>query len=341
MVKGISKILVFLLVCLLVAFVFLNRDKQWAGFTNYTHTTQEGEVFQRGPTLWEWMKLLIVPAVLAFGGFWLNSQARQSESKIASDRNQEAALQTYLDRMTELLLKEKLRDSKPEDEVRTVARTRTLTVLRGLEEKRKSAVMWFLLESKLVSADPQQKDGSGPIVSLSGADIGGADLTRANLSGADLHGADLSGANLDTANLSKALLSGADLSKAFLNHTDLREADLIAANLSAAILVEADLLGADLSGANLSGANLFAARLTEADLFGADLSGADLSDARVTSEQLRSARALDKAVMPIGTIYKPGSLGPKPPSPETTAPATTSGQEPPESHTPTETGKSE
>jgi hypothetical protein len=251
-------------------------------------------------TLWDWLDLLIIPIVAALGGFWLNrisqrierdraDRERQLEREIASERNQEAALQAYLDRMTDLLLKEKLRDSKPGDEVRTVASTRTLTVLRGLERERKNAVVWFLVESNLVSADPQQNDASGPIVSLAVTDLSGVDLTGAFLSRADLFRANLSHARLPLANLTEAYLSGANLS----------DADLSAANL----------LRADLSGANLREAHLY--------------------EAMVTPEQLRSASSLNGATMPDGTTYTPNSLGSKPAAPETTAPGTLSGQESP------------
>jgi hypothetical protein len=32
-----------------------------------------------GITLWEWVKLLIVPAVIAAGGLWFNTQQRERE----------------------------------------------------------------------------------------------------------------------------------------------------------------------------------------------------------------------------------------------------------------------
>ena len=241
-------------------------------------------------TLWDWLDLLIIPVVAALGGFWLNrtsqriervraerehqierdraDRERQLEREIASERNQEAALQAYLDRMTDLLLREKLRDSKPGDEVRTVASTRTLTVLRGLDRERKNAVVWFLVDSSVVSADPRQKDASGPIVSLAVADLSGVDLTGAFLSRADLFRANLSHARLPLANLTEAYLSGANLTEAHL------------------------------SGANLLGA----------DLSMADLTAAYLHEAIVTPEQLRSASSLNGATMPDGTTFTPGSL---------------------------------
>ena len=70
-------------------------------------------------TLWDWMELLVIPLVLAIGAFYLERSERavdrktaddraKLERELATDRQQEAALQAYLDRMAELLLKENL-----------------------------------------------------------------------------------------------------------------------------------------------------------------------------------------------------------------------------------------
>jgi hypothetical protein len=38
-----------------------------------------------GITLWDWAKLLIVPAVIAAGGLWFNAQQRDRERQLAAD----------------------------------------------------------------------------------------------------------------------------------------------------------------------------------------------------------------------------------------------------------------
>ena len=65
--------------------------------------------------------------------------------KFAEDRQQETRLQTYFDRMTELLLEEGLRESEKGDETRSIARTRTLSTLRALNVERKQYLIRFLL----------------------------------------------------------------------------------------------------------------------------------------------------------------------------------------------------
>jgi len=99
-----------------------------------------------GITLWEWVKLLMVPAVIAAGGIWFNRQQRQRESEIAEQRAQDEALQEYLEQMSQMLTdKERpLCRAQPGDDLSTVARARTLTVLTRLDDDRKGTVVRFL-----------------------------------------------------------------------------------------------------------------------------------------------------------------------------------------------------
>jgi uncharacterized protein YjbI with pentapeptide repeats len=81
-----------------------------------------------------------------------------------------------------LLLEKNLRNAEAGGEVRTLARARTLTVLRTLDLNRKRQVFQFLAEAKLI----QTVVGREPIIKLGGADLSGdTDLRHANLSGAD------------------------------------------------------------------------------------------------------------------------------------------------------------
>ena len=96
--------------------------------------------------------------MLAIGAFWLNqlqknrdervtAQRDKTERDIAADNQREAALQAYLDKMSELLLEKKLRNSAEEDEVRKIARVRTLTLLPRLDAIRKRSILQFLYET--------------------------------------------------------------------------------------------------------------------------------------------------------------------------------------------------
>jgi uncharacterized protein YjbI with pentapeptide repeats len=286
-------------------------------------------------TLWDWMNLLLVPIFLVGGFVFLSRSQRANEPhpiedeadvarEIAVDHQQAAALQAYVDRMSELLLKDKL-SKFSSDEVRNVAKSRTLAVLRELDAKRKGSVLLFLKDSGLIDREA--------VIDLCGADLRGvfvanSNLSRLNLSGADLSGANLRGANLSksflgetnlsAANLSGANLSGADLfeanlSSANLHQTKLSKANVNAADLRGVRLNEADLRDADLSGANLNvgdlvgadlrGAKLGGAKLLGADLRQADLSEADLSGTQITDTELEKAKSLAGTTMPDGTKH--------------------------------------
>ena len=190
-------------------------------------------------TLWDWMELLIIPLFLAGGVFYLNRSEKEIERKtaeeraklereIAQDGQQEATLQAYLDRMTELLLNENLRTTQKE-EVRNVARIRTLTILRGLDVKRRGLVLLFLQEAKLIHRGDTVVDLSGATMEdadLIFADLIDTQLLGVNLQGACLQGAYLQGACLQGANLHNANLLGADLRDSILQDTYLQGANI-------------------------------------------------------------------------------------------------------------------
>jgi hypothetical protein len=178
--SNLKKALKILLYSGLAAFVLwlllFSYSADWTGFGDFIKPNGE---FVRGKTLWDWMDLFIIPASLFVGGYFLNKSERASEREIAADRIRETALQNYLDRMTELLLKEKLRTSK-NIEVRNVARTRTLSVLRGLDKERKGTVIRFLSEADLLRV-VELVDADLTIAGLSYVSIVGGNLAFAQL----------------------------------------------------------------------------------------------------------------------------------------------------------------
>ena len=255
--------------------------------------------------LWDWLMLigvLAIPVAVAFGTLVFSMQQAQSSQttserqhqtdiQIASEQQQEATLQNYLDHISDLLLNHHLLASKhPGDEVRDVARIWTLTTLRRLEPAQKGVIVKFLYEAGLIGGYSGSGKRLDAIVALNDADLrgvklGGADqgyvnLSYVNLSGADLSGADLSGADLSGADLSRATLSGG----ATLNGANLRDANLSGADLSGA-----DLSGADLSLAHLSLAHLSLAHLRDTTLIEANLSGANLGQADLSLADLSAA----------------------------------------------------
>ena len=183
-------------------------------------------------TLWDLLQLLIVPLALAAIGFWFAAQqdfqqqqieeARaDSARKIEEQRAQDAVLQAYLDQMSQLMLEGGLGSSEGgNEEVRTLARARTLTVLARLDSGRRGSVVQFLYEASLIEKDQ-------PVVSLSDVGLRDADLSKLVLSDANLSDANLSSANLNEADLGDATLTRTNLSDAKLSGADLEEAYLV------------------------------------------------------------------------------------------------------------------
>jgi uncharacterized protein YjbI with pentapeptide repeats len=290
-----------------IAFIFASYRFGWSG-TGFLNKT-----------LWDWLQLLIVPLALAVVALVFQlanarterqiAQQRYEQDKqiaaeryehdqyIALDKQRDDLLQTYLDRMSELLLDKQLRTSEPDAEVRNVARVRTITVLFQLNTARIDGVFAFLREAGLISNKPNNS-----IVSLSNTDLDGINLRGVNLSRTDFSGTTFRRADLTRADLSETNLSGTNFLDAILREAILREA-----NLREALLLNTNLFGAVLEKANLKEALILKANLKEAFLEEADLSGAilsaDMSGARdTTPEQLAKAKSLEGATMPDGSI---------------------------------------
>lgn len=215
--------------------------------------------------LYDWMQLLIIPVALALLAVWFNRNERRNEQALAVDNQQEAALQGYIDRISELLLHENLRESKPSDEVRNIARVRTLTILYQLNTRRINYLLTFLRESGLITDDAKTS-----IVTLSQADLSKIDLhdvslNKLDLSGTNFRGANLSGAWLNKTNLSGAIFSGANLSGANFSKANLSGAFFIGSNLNGTVFSNANLSRVSFSGANFDGTMLFGANLSDAN----------------------------------------------------------------------------
>ena len=174
-----------------IVIIIIGYQFDWTGFNGYnkvtiTHTisgTNAGTVtrteeYQPGKGLWDWLATgsacysccgrtwssLVHPEPSNFvidnlqiseprARGRLQNKKAERERELTRDNQQETSLQSYFDKMSELLLNEGLRKSKPEDEVRKIARGRSLTVLPRLDAKRKGSALQFLYESDLIDKD--------------------------------------------------------------------------------------------------------------------------------------------------------------------------------------------
>ncbi len=294
-------------IVLLILLIRIGYTAEWTGL--------------KDKTLWDWLILigtLTIPIVVAGATLLFSIQQAQN----ALDQQQATILQTYIANIQDLILKYNLlgESTKPNNssdaamigEARELARARTLTAIQGLDPERKSILLQFLYETKLIGFTYEggavtAVRAANPIINLDGADLSGADLSGVFLEAATLSGVDLDGAGLngDILNCTHTLgnpvfkiasIRGVDLSGANFNHADLRRADLSYANLSGANLNSSNLTVANLSCANLSGVQ----NLSIANLSYADLSGANLRITDLTQQQLDQVYSCKGAILPQG-----------------------------------------
>jgi len=164
-------------------------------------------------------------------------------------------------------------------EVQTLARARTLTLLRRVDGDRKAIVVQFLYDAGLITP----RINGDRVITLNGADLRHAELTGAFVYEANLQSAQLQEANLVGAQMANASLM-TDLSRAVLNFADLGES----------------LLG----GAIFEGADLSRSDLRAADTRGIVCKNANLEDTLVTDRQLQAAASLEGATMPDGRRFR-------------------------------------
>ena len=158
-VIGVVAIVLVVVIVLIVIGYWLD----WTGFNGYNQVTitrtisgtnagtvTRTEEYQPGKGLWDWLQLLgvlAIPVVVGFGAVWFTTRQGKVSDRENTDNQREAALQAYIDKMSEFLMEKKLRDSNPEDEVCKIARIRTITILFQLDARRIGYVFAFLREA--------------------------------------------------------------------------------------------------------------------------------------------------------------------------------------------------
>src|SRR5215211_1001588 len=122
----------------------------------------------------------LIGALIALGGVFtaqlvsiaLDDRRTKESRELEAQRAHEAALQNYFEQVGTLLIEQPLRRASPGDNLSTVVRAQTLTVLQGLDSDRKRILLQFLYDSGLIHKDK-------PVVSLVLANLRGANLRGA------------------------------------------------------------------------------------------------------------------------------------------------------------------
>lgn len=266
----------------LVIFLGYIFQWNWVGVVQFSYEKGVPKEISGIKTLWDWLALLIIPIILLIGTWWLGRAEKQREQeslhkRLESDRaiahqsEQRMLLEAYFDVMTDLLMKQDLRGSRSGDEVRNIARIRTLSAVRNLDGFHKAQVILFLYESGLISTDDV-------FVDLRDADLSGMRLLGKDLTAISLAGANLAGTSFQKSRLTGANLAGAKLTGIYQGTLGLLSADFEEANLQNANLSNVELGGFEFTDMEIRGdLRGHGANFEKADLRGANFEGADFA----------------------------------------------------------------
>lgn len=272
------------------------RWPAWLGISERRWEKSPNEEVQPAKTAWDFLQLLIVPAILIVIALAFNAaQASRDRSRedrrirqdraLADDARKDAILDAYLAKLSGLILDRNLTRAKQGSAVRQVARTATLTTLRRLDGSRKREVVLFLYEARLLHTRHQGLERLPPVINLEGADLRGVDLTAATIEadpddpfGLDteyvLLSGDFRGARFDRANLVHVDFGGHDMTGGPFK-----------IDLDGATFNESGIDFTSLSFLDLRGVSFRRAALNGVDFTYSDLRGAVFNDALIAGER--------------------------------------------------------
>ena len=262
-----------------------------------------------GKTWWDIFELLIIPLTLTGIAIVMEYYERKTDREIARTNNKlnqdiakenhkEKIIQDFFDSITNLIFDRKLLNSMFEDEVRKIAYIKTITTLKRLDPGRKTIIIEFLSDTKLIQQNGKRK----PIISLERADLENINLQEADLQGVDFRRANLKGADLSGANLNKA-----NFEYAFLNHVSFWSSKLQKANFYRAKLISTHFPFADLVGANFSEALIIVPnwlKVRHSKNVEKTIIANNLRSLKIDREGLKDAK-FENATMPDGKIFDP------------------------------------
>jgi uncharacterized protein YjbI with pentapeptide repeats len=275
------------------------RWPAWLGVGERRWKKSPNEEVQPPKTAWDFLQLLIVPAILvvialAFNASQASRDRSREDRRIREDRaladaaRKDGILDAYLAKMSGLILDRDLTRAKEVSPVGQVARTATLTTLRRLDGSRKGEVVRFLREAGLLNI---RKRTDFPVINLGGADLRGVDLTEAALVAppprrvllvGDLRSAKFDDAVLYGVDFFRGVkLQGASFNGAFITErSSLSSLDLRGVSFKEAYLDGVDFSSSDLRGAVFDKAEIFGGKFDETCLNNASFVGATFNHYR-------------------------------------------------------------
>lgn len=254
--KTINIIIIIVLLVLLVCIAYLALLPEPPAWTGFGERIKDPNI-EPAKTLFDWLKLLIIPLSLGLLG-WSYKEAEKSKAKKnEEERSKNETLDSFFKIMSELLIDHKLANIS-NVEIKAMAKTRINMALNQLDGTRKGQVLQFLYESDLIDYTPKIK--------LLGANLNDVILDHIVLGNAEIRGACFKNASIKEANLNGIVLNSSNLEKANLSGSQVENADFGYTKLTKCKLKNMDLTSVDFEGADLTKANLKGSKIKQDQL---------------------------------------------------------------------------
>lgn len=197
----------------------------WTGF----HFQEENEQGFYYRTLWDWLELLIIPIVLAIGGWLFSSADKDSALRIEQSNQRQNILNSFIEKISNLVVVENFKNPEKNSDIVQITRALITSTCRQLDPDRKAEALQVIYELHLIDKNP--------IVNLFGVNFDKINLEHAPLVESEIKGAYFRKGCFKNANLQGSIFLGSNFSKADfrganLTNTDFSETTLDGANFS-------------------------------------------------------------------------------------------------------------
>lgn len=182
--------------------IFHLADYEWSGFQNQK--------------LWNWLELLVVPLILTTGIFYLQYQAGQRQIMSDEIRKQQEALKAYFNSVEKIVQEASKEKGKNDQknllidkltlEDKSILEALTKLILSEIDKTRKSQVVEFLYNLKLINCRPEPElvCNAKTSINMQGANLSESNLAKLNLSKINFQGTNLKGADLSKTNFNRS-----------------------------------------------------------------------------------------------------------------------------------------
>lgn len=254
--KTLQIFITIIILCIIGFAIYLSLLPVLPAWTGFGESIKD-ETKEAAKTLWDWLDLLIIPAVIGLLG-WLYSQTEKIKTKKRDEeRSQNEVLESFLLTMTNLIIEHKLHDT-PNRQILSIARARINIALHNLNGSRKGQVLQFLYESDLIDLTPK--------INLIGINFQNVVIDEIVLGKSEIKGSYFNNSSIQKANLSGGVFIGCDFSDANLSQSLVTNTDFSYSNFTNAILNNMDLTSVNLEGVNLTNANLRGSKISKVQL---------------------------------------------------------------------------